>query len=252
MSSGESTSRSSVWLTTPSVEFSTGTTPYSQRLASTSSKISRIAATGQNSAMRPNSCTAAWCVYVPCGPRYATRTPFWMARDAERISRYTLRMALVGKSPEFCRSRRSKISSSRLGTKTDWSLPALREPMSALRCARAPRSSRIRSSIASISSRSFFSWSLVSVTPPRSTATASCAHVAGGVNVEVNVRRHTPGVHPRAGRLYTRRHDVANVDERKTEVNASSSGYRRKGIANGRTSSTVCILGQWRGHGSWG
>ena len=54
MVSGEAMKRSSVCATTPSVEFSTGTTPYSARPRSTSSKTASIDANGSSSAPEPN------------------------------------------------------------------------------------------------------------------------------------------------------------------------------------------------------
>ena len=65
----ESIRRSRVTLTAPSVEFSTGTTPYSARPRSTSSKISAMVCTGSSWAEEPKRRVAAWCVKVPGGPR---------------------------------------------------------------------------------------------------------------------------------------------------------------------------------------
>ncbi len=69
ISTSESMSRSSVTLTAPSVEFSTGTTPYSARPRSTSSKMSAMFFTGTNWVDEPKWRTAAWWVKVAGGPR---------------------------------------------------------------------------------------------------------------------------------------------------------------------------------------
>ena len=60
--SGDSTNRSSGWLTTPSFEFSIGTTPNSTWPDSTWLKIASVVAAGRRSAMRPNCWMAACCV----------------------------------------------------------------------------------------------------------------------------------------------------------------------------------------------
>ena len=148
--SSDSTNRSSVWLTTPSLEFSTGTTPNSACPSSTWRKISAVVWAGANSAICPNCWRAAWWVKVPRGPRYATFTPRCSETDAEMISRKTLRRADVGNGPGLRDSRRSKTSSSRPGTKAVVSRLALSSPPAALQRARSFSSSSSCSSIASI------------------------------------------------------------------------------------------------------
>ncbi|MCY1558815.1 hypothetical protein D9M68_957830 [compost metagenome] len=60
---------SRVWLTAPSVEFSTGTTPKFTAPAATSRKTSSIAAIGALITAWPKCLSAAAWVKVPSGPR---------------------------------------------------------------------------------------------------------------------------------------------------------------------------------------
>ena len=64
-----STKVSRVWLMTPSVEFSTGTTPRSAPSRSTSSKTPAMVFIGIARADCPNWRLTAMCEKVPSGPR---------------------------------------------------------------------------------------------------------------------------------------------------------------------------------------
>jgi hypothetical protein len=78
---------SSVLLTLPSVEFSTGTMPKSATPDSPSWKTSSIEASDRALTECPKCfCTAAW-VNVPSGPRKATFSGSCWARHADMISR---------------------------------------------------------------------------------------------------------------------------------------------------------------------
>ena len=85
--SSDSMNISRVWDTIPSVEFSTGTTPYWARPFSTSSKTAGIDFCGTSSAERPNCCIAAMWVKVALGPKKATFIGASRASEAEMISR---------------------------------------------------------------------------------------------------------------------------------------------------------------------
>src|SRR6266436_9162291 len=89
--------RSSVMLTAPSVEFSTGTTPYSTRVCSTSSKTSAIDRDGAYVGPLPKCWSAAWCVNVARGPRNATDSARSSARhrSEEHTSELQSRLHLV-------------------------------------------------------------------------------------------------------------------------------------------------------------
>ena len=67
--SSEATKVSRVWVTTPSVVFSTGTTPWSAWPRSTAEKTSPIVAWGSSSAWLPKVSRAARWEKVPSGPR---------------------------------------------------------------------------------------------------------------------------------------------------------------------------------------
>jgi hypothetical protein len=69
MRSGERANMSRVWLTTPSVLFSTGTTPKSQEPDSTSRKMSPMVPKGWVCTEWPKCFSAAAWVKVPSGPR---------------------------------------------------------------------------------------------------------------------------------------------------------------------------------------
>ena len=107
---------SSVWLTTPSVEFSTGTTPKSAPPRTTSSNTPAIVPTGTVRADSPNWRFTAMWVKVASGPRYATRTVFSSDRQALKISWKTGRIASLGNGPAFTPISRSVIWRSRDGT----------------------------------------------------------------------------------------------------------------------------------------
>src|SRR5438445_6030518 len=107
--------RSSVTLTAPSVEFSTGTTPTSARPRSTSSKTSPIERPGRNVAAAPKRWSAAWCVNVACGPRYATVRGASTARQPDRIWRQTAATVSEASGPRFFSIRRRTMSASRSG-----------------------------------------------------------------------------------------------------------------------------------------
>ena len=88
--SGEPNKLSSVWLTEPSVEFSTGTTPKSASPASTSWNTS---STEDNASARtecPKCLSVAVWENVPSGPRYPTLSGSSWARQADMISRNSL------------------------------------------------------------------------------------------------------------------------------------------------------------------
>ena len=67
--SGLFISSSRVWVTAPSIEFSTGTTPCSTSPRSTLAKTSATVVWGSSSMLVPNERRAASCVNVASGPR---------------------------------------------------------------------------------------------------------------------------------------------------------------------------------------
>ena len=96
--SGESTSRSSVCATMPSVEFSTGTTPRSRAPAlDLAEHLGDRCWPATYSAAAPNCCARRQVrVRRLAGPRYATRRRCSRLRDAEMISRKIARTSRVG------------------------------------------------------------------------------------------------------------------------------------------------------------
>ena len=60
---------SRVWFTTPSVEFSTGTTPNAASSRSTARKTSRMLGFGSVRAADPKTRRQAWWVKVASGPK---------------------------------------------------------------------------------------------------------------------------------------------------------------------------------------
>jgi hypothetical protein len=62
-------SSSRVWVTAPSIEFSTGTTPCSASPRSTLAKTSATVVWGSSSMLDPKVRNAASCVNVASGPR---------------------------------------------------------------------------------------------------------------------------------------------------------------------------------------
>src|SRR5881409_1296732 len=121
--------RSSVMLTAPSVEFSTGTTPYSTRVCSTSSKTSEIDRDGAYVGPLPKCWSAAWCVNVARGPRNATDSARSSARHPDKISRQIARIAAAGSGPPLAADRRVTISASRSGAYDGRSCRRLRSPI---------------------------------------------------------------------------------------------------------------------------
>ena len=107
---------SRVGMITPSVEFSTGTTPRSAPPRSTSSNTAPIVLRGMARAESPNWCFTAMCENVPSGPRYATFTVRSRERQALNTSWNTERMASVGNGPGLEADSRSMICRSREGT----------------------------------------------------------------------------------------------------------------------------------------
>ena len=95
----ELTNLSSVWLTTPSVEFSMGTTPKSALPFSTSSKTSAMSFLAMKSPERPKCCMQAWCVNVAAGPRNAILKGFSRDKEALIISLKTFLSAWLGNGP---------------------------------------------------------------------------------------------------------------------------------------------------------
>ena len=87
MRSGELTNMSSVWLMTPSVEFSIGTTPKCAAPDSTSRNTSSMPASGTVCTECPKCLNAAAWVKVPSGPRNAICIGISRARQADMISR---------------------------------------------------------------------------------------------------------------------------------------------------------------------
>src|ERR1044071_6903069 len=75
---------------TPSVEFSTGTTPKWVLPDCTSRKTSSIAASGTVSTPEPKCLSAASCVNVPAGPRKAILSGDSSARHAAQDVRFAL------------------------------------------------------------------------------------------------------------------------------------------------------------------
>src|SRR4030042_251597 len=100
--------KSNVEMTTPSFEFSIGTTPYSVLPASTASNTPLILSTGTNVADEPKCLNAARCVKVAKGPKQATFRGFSRERDAERISLYITFRVSFGKCPLLRAVRRSR------------------------------------------------------------------------------------------------------------------------------------------------
>jgi hypothetical protein len=87
MCSGDCRNRSSDRETTPSVEFSTGTTPNSAVPDAVARKTSSMLTQGTRSMLEPKNCRAACSLKVPAGPRKATRCGASSARQADMISR---------------------------------------------------------------------------------------------------------------------------------------------------------------------
>src|SRR5215510_12127852 len=121
--------RSRVMLTAPSVEFSTGTTPYSTRECSTSSKMSATVRPGVKVAPLPKYWRAAWCVNVARGPKYPTVSGPSSARQPDRISRQTARIVDADNGPPLALDRRLTISASRSGAYDGKSCRRLRSPI---------------------------------------------------------------------------------------------------------------------------
>ena len=163
MVSGDSTNRSSVWLTTPSFEFSIGTTPNSAPSRSTWSKIASVVAAGTQVGHLAELLDRG---LVRVGRRRPevrdAQTPRWSAIEAEMISRNTLRIARRRERSRVGRARAARRSRARAPARTAYASPsALRRPISALRralvraargCAR--RSNRSRRAGALAPSRS--------------------------------------------------------------------------------------------------
>ena len=84
---GDWRKRSSDREITPSVEFSTGTTPNSAVPAAVARNTSSMLIQGTRSMLVPKNCRAACSLKVPTGPRKATRCGASRARQADMISR---------------------------------------------------------------------------------------------------------------------------------------------------------------------
>ena len=89
MNSGVVRKRSSDRATTPSEEFSTGTTPKSAAPAAVARKTSSMLTQSTLTIDEPKYPRAACSLNVPAGPRKATRLGVSSARQADMISRQT-------------------------------------------------------------------------------------------------------------------------------------------------------------------
>ena len=77
--------------------------------------MSAMLRTGTKLAEEPKRRTAAWCVKVAGGPRYATGNGCSSASHAETISRQMARMASAPSGPRLSATSRSRICGLALG-----------------------------------------------------------------------------------------------------------------------------------------
>ena len=108
-------SSSRVWVTAPSIEFSTGTTPCSASPRSTRAKTSATVVWGRSSMLVPKERSAASWVKVASGPRYATFRRVSRETEVEMISRNTASSPRLGKPPSPKEATRSRTRRSLAG-----------------------------------------------------------------------------------------------------------------------------------------
>ena len=151
--SGVASSRSSVRLTAPSLEFSSGTMPTSAAPASVARNTSSSVAQGSPVTLVPNCLCIAVSEKVPAGPRKATVSGRSSARQADMISRNTFASAAADSGPCDTPVTLRTTSTSRSVRKTGESTSPLTRPTSAASRARSFRSSTSWASSRSIASR---------------------------------------------------------------------------------------------------
>src|SRR5512137_551092 len=152
--SGVASSRSSVRLTAPSDEFSTGTMPKSAPPASVARNTSSIVVHGSPFTPMPNCFCIAASEKVPDGPRKATVSSRSSARQADITSRKMFDSATSPSGPALFAATLRSTSASRSGRNTGAPTSCLMRPTALATRARSFSSSTSLPSMASMASRS--------------------------------------------------------------------------------------------------